>query len=241
MLRLAIFLLGGLWISNSLSFGQELTGSEVIDRSINFHDPDDIWTTGHFLLDLKETRPSGTDRNTLVDIDNSNGFFCAIRNVDGHSFEYTVKDDDCIQSYDFNYELSEEDREKHNLTCERTRTLRDYYLYLWGLPMKLKDEGTIVEEKVEHEIFNESEVLSVRITYDPTVGSDIWYFYFDQKDYRLVGYRFYHNEADNDGEYITLTDIHESGSLKFPKKRKWIMNIDDKVLGEDILENVRNF
>jgi hypothetical protein len=241
MPRLVIFLLGGFLVSGFYGFGQELTGPEVIDRSITFHDPENLWVTGHFLLDLRETRPNGSDRNTLVDIDNSNGFFCAIRNMDGHSYEYTMKDDDCIQSYDFNYELSEEDREKHNLTCERTQTLRNYYLYLWGLPMKLKDVGTIVEEKVERVVFNESEVLSVRITYDPAVGSDTWYFYFDQKDYRLVGYRFYHNEADNDGEYITLTEIHESGSIKFPRKRKWVMNIDDKILGEDILENVRIF
>jgi hypothetical protein len=241
MSRLVIFLLGGFLVSGFYGFGQELTGPEVIDRSITFHDPENLWVTGHFLLDLRETRPNGSDRNTLVDIDNSNGFFCAIRNMDGHSYEYTMKDDDCIQSYDFNYELSEEDREKHNLTCERTQTLRNYYLYLWGLPMKLKDVGTIVEEKVERVVFNESEVLSVRITYDPAVGSDTWYFYFDQKDYRLVGYRFYHNEADNDGEYITLTEIHESGSIKFPRKRKWVMNIDDKILGEDILENVRIF
>ena len=193
------------------------------------------------MFDLKETRPTGSDRNTLVDIDNSNGFFCAIRNVDGHSYEYTMKDDDCIQSYDFDYELSEEEMEEHNLNCERTNTLRDYYLYLWGLPMKLKDDGTIIAKKVESIIFNVSETLSVRVTYEPSIGSDTWYFYFDPDNYGLVGYRFYHNEADNDGEYITLTEIHETGSLRFPRKRKWFMNKDDNVLGEDILENVRIF
>ena len=223
------------------SKAQELSGSEIIEKSIEFHDPDNIWSSGHFMSDLKESRPNGPSHNSLVEINNLNGFFYVIRYQDGHALEYTIKDGECIESLDWNYVLSEAEIEEYNLTCERSNLLRDCYTYLWGMPMKLKDPGTIISNDVDLVQFNEEQVLSVQVTYREDVGSDTWYFYFHPENYSLVGYRFYHVEEENDGEYIILTDLLAVGSMKIPKSRKWFINIDDKFLGEDILENIRTF
>ena len=106
-----------------------------------------------------------------------------------------------------------------------------------GKPMKLKDPGTILAKQVIKTKFQEREVLSLTVTYDESVGSDIWYFYFDPTNYRLVGYRFYHDESKNDGEYITLEDEYLVGKMRLPKIRKWYMNVDQKYLGTDILSS----
>ena len=102
--------------------------------------------------------------------------------------------------------------------------------------MKLRDEGTQIYEKVTTTTFQDKEVLSMKVTYDKAVGEDIWYFYFNPKNYALVGYRFYHDEDVNDGEYIPLEGEEVINGIRFPKTRTWYVNKDDRLLGADILE-----
>jgi len=116
--------------------------------------------------------------------------------------------------------------------------LRNYYVYLWGLPMKLKDPGTIIHSEVQDTSFLEQPVYGVKVTYEESVGNDIWYFYFDKKNYALSGYRFYHHEADNDGEYISLQGEVEKDGFRLPQIRKWYTHKEGKYLGADILMSI---
>ena len=75
------------------------------------------------------------------------------------------------------------------------------------------------------------------MSYDETVGKDTWYFYFDKNDYRLRHYQFYHDEANNDGEYILLSEEAVVQGIKMPKVRAWYTNGDDRYLGTDVLVN----
>lgn len=113
--------------------------------------------------------------------------------------------------------------------------MRNYYTYLWGLPIKLTDSGTILGKQVEMSEFNSKKAYKLRVSYDPNVGSDVWYFYFDPKSYKLLGYRFYHDEAKNDGEYIYLEDEIKVAGMRLPKVRKWYTHQEDKFLGTDTL------
>ena len=81
-------------------------------------------------------------------------------------------------------------------------------------------------------------VLSLRVTYDPEVGVDTWYLYFDPDTSALVGYRFYHDESANDGEYIVLEGEVSSGTLRLPKARTWYTHGDDRLLGTDTLTSL---
>ena len=65
---------------------------------------------------------------------------------------------------------------------------RDYYTYLMGLPMKLKDPGTLISPQG---ILIERQGTSywmLKVTYEPEVGSDTWYFYFDTETFALKQY-----------------------------------------------------
>ncbi len=222
----------------NMSSSQSLTGQEVLEKSIRYHDPEGLWQKAHIILDLKETRPDRNDRNSHAEIDNSRSYFNLVRNDNGHSICHIFENGECRQLLDFNKNFSKEEKEKFKLNCERTTLLRNYYTYLWGMPMKLTDEGTIIDPQIKRVEFNGDNSIAVKVTYDPEVGSDTWYFYFNPKSYALVGYRFYHDESKNDGEFIVLKDELKAGSLKFPKSRTWYVNTDNKLLGEDILENV---
>ena len=114
--------------------------------------------------------------------------------------------------------------------------MRNYYTYLYGLPMKLKDPGTNLDSKVQKRTFKGKEYLVLKATYDQKVGDDIWYFYFDPTTYAMEVYQFYHDESKNDGEYILLKDMEEIDGVKMPKVRAWYYNSDDTYLGTDTLE-----
>ena len=112
---------------------------------------------------------------------------------------------------------------------------QNYYTYLYGLPMKLKDPGTIITDKIVRKKMKGKTYLVLKATYKKEVGKDTWYFYFNPKTYAMEIYQFFHDEAKNDGEYILLTGEETINEIKIPKNRAWYMNKDDKFLGTDIL------
>ena len=218
------------------SHSQNLTGQQLLQKSIAYHDPGNKWSTFKGGLHLRETRPSGADRLTHLHLNNKTSFFELIQHREKDELVHVWENEKCVHLLNKSKIFSDTDREKHKLTCDRTKLLRDYYLYLWGLPMKLNDAGTNIAEEVGETEFQGNKVWSMKVTYETTVGDDTWYFYFDQRNYAMVGYRFYHEEEKNDGEYITLDGEETIKNIRFPKTRKWYYNKDDKFLGADILE-----
>lgn len=215
------------------------TGEVLLEESIAFHDPEGVW--GQIALDLtfEESRPDGSVRDTRVSIDIAGERFSWSTTRDGHRLAGKLDGTRCETSLDGRTELSDAEREEHRLTCERVGWMRDYYTYLWGLPMKLRDPGTRLGEEVAATDFQGQSVLELKVTYDEGVGGDTWYFSFDPDTSALVGYRFFHDEAKNDGEYVTLEDIAALGVLRLPKARAWYYNQGDGYLGTDTLVTLK--
>ncbi len=210
--------------------------TELLERSIEYHDPRGHWQDGRLRLALTESRPDGSDRTTGLLIDNRRGRFQIDTTRTGARLEGRLSAGECRWSLDGATDFTEADRETYRLDCPRLRWLRDYYSYLWGLPMKLRDPGTRLHPRVDDVRFNQQRVWAMRVTYDETVGSDTWYFYFAQRDHSLVGYRFYHDEAAGDGEYILLEGEIEAAGLRLPAIRSWYTNAEERYLGTDRLE-----
>jgi hypothetical protein len=229
---LLVFALASTFGFAPISQPQTMSGDAVIARSIEFHDPDDLWETGSFTFDLMQTQPIGGYTKVDLIIDNAAGKFWMQRDRRGRVTETTITGDECWTKLDGSSDFTEEDAERFRLSCEAMRGSRDYYTYLYGLPMKLRDPGTIIDGDAVRTEFDGDDVWQVRVTYDPEVGTDVWYFYFHPEDFSLAGYRFYHDEAANDGEYIVVDRIHEAG-LRLPKVRSWFRNSDDELLGTD--------
>ena len=123
---------------------------------------------------------------------------------------------------------------KYNLNKERANLYKNYYTYLYGLHMKLKDDSTIIHQKVEKGNFKGKKYLILKVTYNKGIGKDTWYFYFNPKTYAMEVYQFF-KEAKDSGEYILLSGLDIINGVKMPKKRVWYYNKDDKYLGTDIL------
>ena len=182
-----------------------------------------------------DERISLKKRKSEIKINLPKEYFQVTSTKEGMTLKQTLDKGECELMLNGSSTISEEDKKKHRLTCERANMYKNYYTHLYGLPMKLKDPGTIIDSTTEKKTFKGKEYLVLKATYEKEVGEDIWYFYFDPKTYAMEVYQFFHDVSKNDGEYILLTGEEEVSGIKMPKTRAWYYNKDDKYLGTDVL------
>ena len=216
------------------SFSQEITGNELLEKAIQFHDPNGSWETftGEFLVTMET--PQNSDRISNININLPKQYFSVIAQRDTIITKFTVNNKDCTVSINGDTNASDEIKKNYSLNCERANLYKNYYTYLYGLPMKLKDEGTIIHQKVEKRQFKGKDYLVLKATYSQEVGKDTWYFYFNPENYAMEVYQFF-KEAKDSGEYIILSGLETIHQIKMPKIRAWYYNKDNKYLGTDIL------
>mgnify|MGYP001149409428 FL=1 len=218
---------------------QSITADQLVNRTIAFHDPDGWWDRVKMDMVIEMKTPNRPARLSNVVVDNINGGFEISVLSNDKLLEWMVDGKD---SCDFKVNFvapTVAQADSLSLTVDRAKFLRNYYTYLYGLPMKLKDAGTRIGDEVIETTFMGKPVLALRVTYDESVGKDIWYFYFNPSTYAMVGYRFYHDEAKNDGEYIVLEDMIIEQGLRIPRNRSWFTNAEDKLLGTDYLKEFK--
>lgn len=220
----------------TLAIAQQ-TGPALLEAAITYHDPQGQWPGLQATFVFSDSRPGQPDRQARMHLDNVQGNLCVMRQQAGHRVMRHVTGNTCRQEVDDRPPTAAE-KEELQLTDSRCLMLRNYYLYLWGLPMKLHDPGTHISDSIYHKPFNGKETLAIRVTYDKEVGSDIWYFYFDPHSHAMVGYQFFHDESKGDGEYIVLAGEQQINGLRIPAQRTWYTNADSTLLGTDRLVEV---
>ena len=223
------------------AFSQNLTGAQLLDNALEYHDPNNNWSTFVGELNVTMETPNNPNRYTEIKINLPEEYFYSKATRDTITTEFVLDKDNCEIFFNGSTNFSEEIAKKNRLSCERANMYKNYYTYLYGLPMKLKDNGTIIHEDVERKTFKGKEYLVLKATYKEDIGKDIWYFYFNPETYAMEIYQFYRMDDNgiqkNDtGEYILLTEEETISDIKMPKNRAWYTNKEDKLLGTDILK-----
>ena len=236
MKRPTLMILSILMICTFPTFSQTPTPQQLLQKSIQYHDPAGRWEKGAFHFPIYESRPNGGYRLTDVMLNNQKGTF-ALQQIRGKDrLHRYFSADSCSVQWNYEEDISAENQKKLRLNCDGGNAFfYNYYAYLYGLPFKLLDPGTIIGPTVKKKDFFGKELLEIKVTYDPEVGADLWYVYFDPQTFALSGYRFYHDEAKNDGEYILLEGEITINGVKFPQKRAWYTHKEGKYLGNDDL------
>ena len=211
------------------------SAEDLISKSIDFHDPKGILKKERVAFQFEESRPNGSVRSAKAILDPHGEFYMIQRMVNGNEVRMIADGDESEFYLNGKTQYSDQEAEQFRLSEDRLSMMASYYRYLWHLPMTLKDPGTIIHPEVNKQDFFGKELLEIKVTYEPTVGTDIWYFYFHPETSALEGYRFYKSEGANDGEYILLDGIVEYGDIKIPMSREWYMHKDGKFLGTDKL------
>lgn len=229
------FLLLFFALNTTIIFGQDLTATQLLNKAIAYHDPQGNWEDFRGQLFITMKTPNSSDRLSEITIDLPQQYFKLVTKKDDTTTEQILSKQDCKLLLNGSDTISEDETKKHRLTCERTQSMRNYYTYLYGLPMKLKDPGTPMDSEVSRKTFKGKIYNVLKVAYKEPVGKDTWYFYFDPATSALEVYQFYHDEEHNDGEYIILTDQEEIDGIKMPKIRAWYYNKNDIYLGTDTL------
>jgi len=217
--------------------GQALTAKELIKKSLEVHDPKGEWATFKDNLVIAQIRPDGKKSERYIHLDNKKNHFNFKAKYPEGELKYAVDKKGARYSWNGDKNISEELKKKYRVSDDRANMYHNYYTYLYGMPMKLSDTGTHISPAVEKVQFKDEDYLKIKVSYDPEVGDDIWYFYFNPNTYELELYQFFHDESKNDGEYILLDGWKHFGQLKLPEKLQWYYNKDDVFLGEDRLIN----
>ena len=214
---------------------QELTGRQLLDKAIHYHDPNAQWNSfsGRFYVIMES--PNRPERVSDIRIDLPKSFFSIRATIKEDTSTYVIHKDSVTMTVNGIDNPSEALLEEFRMSRERGLFLKNYYTYLYGLPMKLNDPGTIIHEVVEEKIFKGNPYYVLKVTYEVAVGDDTWYFYFNKESYKMEVYQFFHDESKHDGEYILLSDEETINGIKMPKVRSWYTNKNNTLLGTDIL------
>ena len=222
-----------IFIGNS----QDLSPQQILDKSISYHDPNGLWGSFEGSFNVRMETPDRPDRLSEITMDQNEGRFRLHVRQGKDEKTYELLGQNCTLHLNGRENFSEADAKTHRLTCESAKMYRDYYSYLYGLPMKLRDPGTRISPEAEKRTFQGKEYWVLEVNYDPEVGKDLWYFYFDPESFAMEAYQFYHDKAKNDGEYIMLEGEFLLNEMRLPKTRSWYTNREAKHLGTDILQD----
>ncbi|MDP2526526.1 hypothetical protein CSC80_05350 [Maribacter sp. 6B07] len=232
---LSVFLLHGV-----LNYAQEITGTQLLERAIAYHDPENNWSSfkGKMLIEMEN--PKSSPRSTVIEMKLPHNYFKSTVKKDNYTIESELDNGECTLKLNGSTSIFPKIKDSLNISCDRAKMMKNYYTYLYGLPMKLKDPGTIIDNNVVKKTFKGKEYLVLKATYEKEVGNDTWYFYFDPKTYAMEVYQFFHDESKNDGEYILLSEMITVNGIKIPKVRAWYYNKGDVYLATDNLRKANS-
>ena len=230
-MRLRVILITGLLVTNTIN-SQQLTGSQLLNNAIAYHDPSGNWSTFNGTINITMETPNNSNRESEIHINLPEEIFLLKATRDSVITTYFLDKGKCSTSISD----SISDPTPKRTPCETALLYKNYYTYLYGLPMKLKDSGTNISEEVTKKTFKGKKYNVLKVTYDEAVGKDTWYFYFDPETNAMEVYQFFKDESKKDGEYILLTEEVAINNIKMPKNRAWFYNKDDAYLGTDILK-----
>ena len=218
---------------------------ELLERTIAYHDPANLWSSNtiELLVDvtlsdrLAEARGYATRKDRiLVDIPAGRFRYRTMRGED--RIEVIGEGESLRAILNRSEEISKEDLKTHRLSPDQLPGLRDYFTFLYGIPMKLRDPDIVLDPEVKRVKFAGRDVYALRVNY-AKVGSDVWYFYVHPVTYELVGCSFYQDEAANDGESIVFYDVVKGpDGLRLPKMRRWYLNTNGEYVAADDLVSV---
>ena len=208
MTFLKLTLPGLLLFMSCLSRSAESISAEtIINNSIRFHDPENNWNSfqGKFLFDSRFHFADSNQESIVVTVDvekNYLKYHNLFRKVDLDFFS-----DTCILN-------------SSNGSCDGYRWTKNFYTFIWGLPMKLKDPGISPISKYTVDTFNHKTCYNVAVHYE----AENFQFYFDTTNYQMMGFSFSKNDKSSKGEIIYLDRLIQFQGIKFPKKKTyWVL------------------
>jgi hypothetical protein len=126
----------------------QLTGSELWDRVIAWHDPAGNWANFHGKVQIMTTFAQGFRVDEILEVNIPDDFYQSIRLAGEIEAVKGVSLGECFRHVNGNPNPTEEEIGRFVLDCGNTRWFKEHHTGHFGLPMSLKESGMVVEEEV---------------------------------------------------------------------------------------------
>lgn len=199
---------------------------KLIDKSIQFHDPDGNWGKFSSLIRIssiveRDGKRTSSERRLIMDLHNEN--FEMEWEKEGYGTAKVYKSKKTCGGEVLGQKISADSLKTAGITCDRAKMYNNYFQYLLGLPMKLKDPGTIIDPEVTTKTYRGRKYKVAKVTYDPKVGKDTWLFYFDNVTAELVLCEFSKDGTFENGETIELNNKRIYDGMRLPGQLIWLV------------------
>jgi len=131
--QLAVVFLLVTLVGNKSCHAQTLTGSQLLEKALQYHDPNGHWESFNGEFHVSMDMPKRPVRKSVVTL-----------NLPEEYFNITTTQDTVITVREVNKGICTAPLDKVDDAefCKRSKMFKNYYTYLYGLPMKLKDPGS---------------------------------------------------------------------------------------------------
>ena len=96
--------------------GQSLTGTELLEKSIAYHDSNGNWPKFNGVLNVTMTSPDSPDRISKITINLPERFFQVVAKKDGATTDYIINKGTCSIAFNGKTNLTEDELKANNLS-----------------------------------------------------------------------------------------------------------------------------
>jgi len=211
------------------------SGKELLQKSIQKHDPNDQWKEAKFSLRIQEPRLQNPVRFSEVSMNNKTNAFELKRNrgtkvasygIDASGVTTVLLDNEIVQDTAIIAE--------YMLQHPRVKNYQRFYQILLGLPMSLGEDVLDKIGSVSQVTFNEKASYKVEIKLQKPLFSDTWNLFISTEDFTLLGIEMIFPDDPNKGERLYFDKTVQIGDINIPRIRHWY-ELDDTYSGSDII------
>ncbi len=216
------------------------TASELLDKAIAFHDPQQKWNNYSGKVHLETIFSDGNAYGgEIIEIQTKEDYYKAtgISNMTIKGIKSGV----IFREVNGDKNPNEDAIKKYNLGDETIRMFKWWHYIHLGLLMELKASGMLLDDKVETIKFQGNDCLALTFNYDASkVKNDLykgtWIIYLDPVIFSLKGFKVV---SEDWNRYVVFSGILEVNGIKIPQYRTYFNSEDNSFSFVDIFSNAQ--
>lgn len=209
---------------------QNISSREIVEASINYHDPNRMWAKLHHDFKVQSSR----DTLTLKLYSDQGMVEWTQKLNDGRFITAGYVSDSCFVKIDGKSIEPQGKIDNLLLDCPQIISRSNYFLYMYGLPMKLEDAQAVIDPVPEKVYFLDKEYWRIKVHYNSPNG-DRWQFYFDTDSFRFEIAQYFHSEHGDISEYIVFDSPLKVGQMVLPARHNWYLFKNRQFIGSEML------
>jgi len=142
----------------------KITATQLLAKSIKYHDPQNRWDSLDATLNFKTLMADKSERKRVIRLNNKHGEFHFTGEYTEGRLEYTIDAGGAKAMWNGSTTIPTDKASKYQISEARAVMFRNYFSYLYGMPMKLRDIGTIIDPTVFRVSFYDKVYDRIRVT-----------------------------------------------------------------------------